>query len=300
MIYTVTLNPSLDYIMHLGRLELGDMNRSTKEKIYPGGKGINVSIVLKNLNIPNKALGFIAGFSGREIERLVHRYGVESDFIMLDHGSSRINVKLKETKETEINGVGPEVTPQDLRELHEKLQPLEDGDYLILSGSIPTGIPDDTYKKIMKSLSDKKINFIVDATKDLLLNVLKYKPFLVKLNFRELSETFEADLKSEDDIVIYGRKLQELGAENVLISLGEQGAVLITHHGEIINAPALKGKVINTVGAGDSMVAGFISGFLKTKDIKQALKHGIAAASATTFSPWLATKDEIDELLINS
>ncbi len=303
MIYTVTINPSLDYIMHLDNVNLNTMNRSTKEEVYPGGKGINVSVVLNNLNIPNKALGFIAGFTGHEIERLVRQYGVVSDFITLDSGNSRINVKLAEkstTHETDINGIGPKITPQDLRELNEKLEPLQDDDFLVLAGSIPCGVPDDIYKKITKNLSDKKINLIVDATKDLLLAALKYKPFLIKPNRFELAETFGVELKNEDDIVIYGKKLQEMGAQNVLISLGENGAILLTSNGDIINAPVLKGTVVNAVGSGDSMIAGFIAGYLKTKDLKQALRFGVAAGSATAFSPWLATKDSIDELLMRS
>ena len=300
MIYTVTLNPSLDYIMHLDSLKTNTMNRSNKEEVYPGGKGLNVSLVLNNLNVPNRALGFIAGFTGNEIERLVHKYGVESDFIVLDRGTSRINVKLSEENETEINGVGPQITPQDLRDLYQKLEPLKDGDFLVLAGSIPNGVPDDIYKKIMKSLSDKNIHFVVDATKDLLLSVLKYKPFLVKPNRFELAETFGVELKNEDDIVIYARRLQDMGAQNVLISLGENGAILLTHDGDIINAPVLKGTAFNTVGAGDSMVAGFIAGYIKTKNLMQALRLGVAAGSATAFSPWLATKDEIDELLSRS
>ena len=303
MIYTVTINPSLDYVMHLETLNINQTNRSTKEEVYPGGKGINVSIVLSRLNIPNKALGFIAGFTGYEINRLAGKYGVISDFIMLDRGYSRINVnlsKVNNARKTVLNGMGPQVTPQDLRDLNAKLEPLKDGDFLVLGGSIPTGVPDDIYKKILKHLSNKKINLIVDASKELLLTTLKYKPFLIKPNAAELAETFDVTLKNEDDIAIYARKLQEMGAQNVLVSLGENGAILLTHAGEIINAPILKGEVVNTVGAGDSMVAGFIAGYLKTKDLKQALKFGVAAGSATAFSPWLADKDSIDELLMNS
>jgi len=298
MIYTVTLNPTLDYIMHIDSLKINTMNRSNKEEVYPGGKGINVSIVLNNLNIRNKALGFVAGFTGKEIERLVQKYGVDSDFITLDSGISRINVKLSEVSETDINGVGPKVTPQDLRELFDKLEPLQDGDFLVLAGSITTGIPDDIYKKIMKSFGDKKIHFIVDTTKDALLNTLKYKPFLVKPNRFELAETFGVELENENDIVTYGKKLQDMGAQNVLISLGESGAILLTSDGDVINAPVVRGDVINTVGAGDSMIAGFIAGYIKTKDLSKALKFGVASGSATAFSPWLATKDAIDELLM--
>ncbi|WP_069999342.1 1-phosphofructokinase [Cellulosilyticum sp. I15G10I2] len=303
MIYTVTINPSLDYVMHLDALNINQTNRSTKEEVYPGGKGINVSIVLKNLNIRNKALGFIAGFTGHEIERLVNHYGVVSDFINLDRGNSRINVnlnKINNARKTVINGIGPKVTPQDIRDLNEKLAALKDGDFLILAGSIPNGVSDDIYKKILKSLPDKQINLVIDATGELLLSTLKYKPFLIKPNHHELAETFGVEIKNEDDIVIYGRKLQEMGAQNVLVSLGENGAILLTHNGDIINAPILEGNVVNTVGAGDSMVAGFVAGYLKTNDLKQALRWGVAAGSATAFAPWLATKDDIDELLTRS
>lgn len=297
MIYTVTLNPSLDYIMHLDSFRINTMNRSHKEAVYPGGKGINVSIVLGNLNIPNKALGFIAGFTGNEIERLSNKYGVDTDFIKLDRGASRINVKLRTESETEINGGGPQVTPQDLRDLHQKLEPLKEGDFLVLAGSIPNGVSEDIYKQIMKVFSDRNIHFVVDVAKAPLLSVLKYKPFLVKPNRFELAETFGVELKNEDDIIIYARKLQDLGAQNVLISLGENGAILLTYNGDIINAPVLNGMPLNTVGAGDSMIAGFIAGYIKTKNFQQALRYGVAAGSATAFSPWLATKDEIDELL---
>lgn len=297
MIYTVTLNPSLDYIMHLDSLKINTINRSNKEEVYPGGKGLNVSIVLNNLHVSNKALGFVAGFTGNEIARLACKYGVESDFVVLDRGTSRINVKLREKKETEVNGVGPQVTPQDLKDFYQKLEPLKDGDFLVLAGSIPSGVPEDIYKQIMKSLSDKNIHFVVDTTKDLLLNVLKFKPFLIKPNRFELAEAFGVELKNEEDIITYARKLQEMGAQNVLISLGENGAILLTHDGDVISAPVPAGTALNTVGAGDSMVAGFLAGYIKTKDVKQALKLGVAAGSATAFSTWLATKDEIDELL---
>jgi 1-phosphofructokinase len=296
MIYTVTLNPSLDYIMHLNCLKINTMNRSIKEEVYPGGKGINVSIVLNHLSMPNKALGFIAGFTGNEIQRLSHHYGINSDFITLDSGNSRINVKLKEVNETEVNGVGPQITPQDMRELYDKLSPLQDGDFLVLAGIIPCGVPSDTYKKIMKLLSDRNIHIIVDTTKELLLNVLKYKPFLVKPNRFELAETFGVELKNEEDLIMYGKKLQELGAQNVLISLGENGAILLTAEGDVLTTTALKGTMINTMGAGDAMVAGFIAGYIKTKNLDTALKLAVAAGSATAFSPWLATQDEIDEL----
>lgn len=297
MIYTITLNPSLDYIMHLDKIDINGVNRSKKEEIYPGGKGINVSIILNNLGIPNKALGFISGFTGKYIENIMLQLGSNTDFIMLDHGISRINVKLKLEKETEINGMGPKITPSDLRDLFARLEEIQDGDFLVLAGSIPNSVPDSIYQDIMKVLSHKDIKIVVDATKDLLLNVLKYKPFLIKPNHIELAELFNVTLNSDDDIIIYARKLQEMGAQNVLISMGGDGSVLITSTGETIRMNAPKGTVMNTVGSGDSMVAGFIAGYLKSKDFKTALKFATATGSATAFSPWLAKKDTIDDLL---
>ncbi len=299
MIYTVTLNPSLDYVMHLDQMNANSVNRSNKEEIYPGGKGINVSIVLNNLRIPNKALGFIAGFTGKEIENIMKQLGGNTDFILLDRGISRINVKLETDNETEINGIGPQITPSDLKELYSKLEQIEEGDFLVLAGSIPKSVPDSIYKDIMKMLANKNINVVVDATKDLLLNVLPYKPFLIKPNHIELAEMFNVTLNSHDDIITYARKLQEMGAQNVLISMGGDGSILITNEGEVIKSSAPEGTVINTVGSGDSMVAGFIAGYLKSKDLKQALKLATAAGSATAFSTWLATRDKIDDLLSN-
>ena len=299
MIYTVTLNPSLDYVMHLDQMNANSVNRSNKEEIYPGGKGINVSIVLNNLRIPNKALGFIAGFTGKEIENIMKQLGGNTDFILLDRGISRINVKLETDNETEINGIGPQITPSDLKELYSKLEQIEEGDFLVLAGSIPKSVPDSIYKDIMKMLANKNINVVVDATKDLLLNVLPYKPFLIKPNHIELAEMFNVTLNSHDDIITYARKLQEMGAQNVLISMGGDGSILITNEGEVIKSSVPEGTVINTVGSGDSMVAGFIAGYLKSKDLKQALKLATAAGSATAFSPWLATRDKIDDLLSN-
>lgn len=297
MIYTVTLNPSLDYVMHLDQMNAHCVNRSNKEEIYPGGKGINVSIVLNNLRIPNKALGFIAGFTGKEIENVMKQLGGDTDFILLDRGISRINVKLEADKETEINGMGPQITPSDLKDLYIKLEQIEEGDFLVLAGSIPKSVPDSIYKDIMKMLANKNINVVVDATKDLLLNVLQYKPFLIKPNHIELAEMFNVTLNSDDDIVTYARKLQEMGAQNVLISMGGDGSILITTEGEVVKISVPEGTVINTVGSGDSMVAGFIAGYLKTKDLKQALKFATATGSATAFSTWLATSDKIDDLL---
>ena len=297
MIYTVTLNPSLDYIMHLDGMNINSVNRSLKEEVYPGGKGVNVSIVLNNLRVPNKALGFIAGFTGKEIERVMTNLGSNCDFITLDQGISRINVKLEAGKETEINGMGPQITPADLKELFAKLDEIQEGDFLVLAGSIPNSVPDSIYQDIMKELAHKNIHVVVDATKDLLKNVLKYKPFLIKPNHIELAEMFNVEINSDEEIVTYARKLQEIGAQNVLISMGGDGSILITSAGEVVKISVPKGTVINTVGSGDSMVAGFIAGYLKSKDLKEALKFATATGSATAFSPWLATADKVDDLL---
>lgn len=297
MIYTVTLNPSLDYIMHLDGMNINSVNRSLKEEVYPGGKGVNVSIVLNNLRVPNKALGFIAGFTGKEIERVMTNLGSNCDFITLDQGISRINVKLEAGKETEINVMGPQITPADLKELFAKLDEIQEGDFLVLAGSIPNSVPDSIYQDIMKELAHKNIHVVVDATKDLLKNVLKYKPFLIKPNHIELAEMFNVEINSDEEIVTYARKLQEMGAQNVLISMGGDGSILITSAGEVVKISVPKGTVINTVGSGDSMVAGFIAGYLKSKDLKEALKFATATGSATAFSPWLATADKVDDLL---
>lgn len=297
MIYTVTLNPSLDYIMHLNSMELNAVNRSIKEEIYPGGKGINVSIVLSHLGLANKALGFIAGFTGNKIQCILEELGIGCDFITLPNGLSRINVKLEADTETEINGIGPEITRTNLTDLIRKLDMVEDNDFLVLAGSIPKSVPDHIYEDILRSLSHKQINIIVDATKDLLLNVLKYKPFLIKPNHIELAELFGVTIHSDDEIIAYARKLQEMGAQNVLISKGGKGSILITYSGDVMKISAPKGEVINTVGSGDSMVAGFIAGYIRNGNLTESLKFATAAGSATAFSPWLTTKDKVQELL---
>ena len=297
MINTITLNPSLDYIVKVDNFKVDSLNRSNDEEVYAGGKGINVSIVLNNLGIDNTALGYIAGFTGNEIERQVKNHGVDCDFIKLKNGISRINVKLKSDGETEINGAGPQITNDDLNKLYEKLSDLKEGDYLILSGSIPNSVPDDIYQNIMEKLLEKKVEFIVDATKDLLLKVLKYEPFLIKPNHHELAEMFNVELKNDEDIITYGKKLQEMGAKNVLISMAGDGAILLSENGETIKREVPKGILKNSVGAGDSMVAGFLAGYLKNNDIKEAVKMGIATGSASAFSDELATKEEVEKLL---
>lgn len=296
MVYTVTFNPAIDYVVHTGEMKLGATNRSEREEMYFGGKGINVSIVLRELGIASKALGFTAGFTGEAIEKGLADMGIDTDFVRLKNGNSRINVKIKSAEETELNGQGPDIDDKAIKALFEKLDTLSDGDTLILAGSIPSSLPSDIYEQILAKLSEKKIKVVVDATKDLLLNVLKYKPFLVKPNNHELGEMFGAELKSDADIEKYARKLQEMGAVNVLISMAGDGAMLIDEQGKIHRCGVCKGKVKNSVGAGDSMVAGFTAGSLKG-DYEYALKLGTAAGGATAFSDGLATKEKIAELL---
>ena len=297
MINTITLNPSLDYIVKVDSFKVDSLNRIEEERICAGGKGINVSIVLKNLGVENTALGYVAGFTGDEILRQIESHGVSCDFVKLKKGFSRINVKLKSDGETEINGAGPEITEEDLKVLYDKLSHLTKGDYLILSGSIPTSVPDDIYENIMNSLLETGVEFIVDATKDLLLKVLKYKPFLIKPNHHELAEMFNVELKNDEDIIKYGKKLQEMGAKNVLISMAGDGAILLPENGEAIKREVPKGVLKNSVGAGDSMVAGFLCGYLKNNDIDEAFKMGIATGSASAFSDNLATEEEVNNLL---
>ena len=300
MVYTVTFNPSLDYVVNLNEFEAGSVNRSIKEKIFPGGKGINVSIVLKNLGIDNTALGFAAGFTGEEIVKRINEFGCKTDFIKLEDGFSRINVKLKAEKESEINGCGPEISNEKLEELYEKLDSLSKGDILVLAGSIPGSLSDKIYMDILKRLENRKIKVVVDTTGKSLINVLKYKPFLIKPNNYEMSEIFEKNIESEEDLIKYGKKLIELGAENVLISRAENGAKKNRKNGEVIVNKAPQGRAVNSVGAGDSMVAGFIAGFIEKEDFDYALKMGIAAGSASAFSEELATKDEVEAVLWRS
>ena len=296
MVYTVTFNPAIDYIVHTAEMNLGATNRSDREEMYFGGKGINVSIVLRELGIDSKALGFTAGFTGEAIEKGLADVGIDTDFVRLDSGNSRINVKIKSTEETELNGQGPDIDDKAISALFEKLDKLSDGDTLILAGSIPSSLPSDIYQRILERLSGKKIKAVVDATKDLLLNVLKYKPFLVKPNNHELGEMFGVTLKTDEEIEKYARKLQDMGAVNVLISMAGDGAMLIDEYGKMHRCGVCKGTVKNSVGAGDSMVAGFIAGSLQG-DYEYALKLGTAAGGATAFSDGLATKEKISELL---
>lgn len=296
MIYTVTFNPSLDYIVSVDDFQLGMTNRTTAEQMFPGGKGINVSIVLKNLGIESTALGFSAGFTGEEIRRKVEEIGCKADFIPIETGNSRINLKLKNIDGTEINGMGPDIGEDKVRELFAKLDLLEKGDMLILAGSIPASMPNSIYKDIMMYLEEKEIRFVVDATQDLLLNVLEHHPFLIKPNNHELGEIFHVELKSRDEVVPYARKLQEMGARNVLVSMAGEGAVLLDENGEVHDHAAPKGKLVNAVGAGDSMVAGFLAGWMEKQDYDHAFKMGISTGSASAFSEFLATKKEVEAI----
>lgn len=299
MIYTVTFNPSLDYIVSVNNFQMGMTNRTDSELLLPGGKGINVSIVLKNLGVENTALGFIAGFTGEEIRREVEEIGVRANFIQVEKGVSRINLKLKSIDGTEINGQGPDISEEKIEELLKKLEALKDGDILVLAGSIPASIPDDIYKNIMKRLAGKGIMIVVDATKDLLLNVLEYHPFLIKPNNHELGEIFKTELKTREDVIPYAKKLQEMGARNVLVSMAGEGAVLIAEDGSEYTASAPKGKLVNGVGAGDSMVAGFLAGWMEKKNYVHAFHMGIAAGSASAFSEYLAKREEIEAVYQN-
>lgn len=297
MIYTVTLNPSIDYVVRLDKLTNGITNRTTGEEYYFGGKGINVSCVLAELDLDSTAYGFIAGFTGDAIENGIRNDKIITDFIRLENGISRINIKIKAGEETEINGQGPHIGERELERLLQKIDRIASGDTLVLAGSIPNSMPDDVYERMMERIRLKKVRIVVDATKKLLLNSLKYHPFLIKPNRQELSEMFEAEVKTEDDIETYAKELQKMGARNVLVSLGGDGAMLIDETGQKHKAGVLKEKVLNTVGSGDSMVAGFIAGYEKEHSYAYALKLGSVCGNATAFLNGLATKEKINELL---
>lgn len=296
MIYTVTFNPSLDYIISINNFELGKTNRTTAEQMLAGGKGINVSTVLKNLGVSNVALGFVAGFTGREIERMAKESGIICNFITLEEGCSRINVKMKDFDGTEVNGMGPVIHEKAVEQLKNQLRTLRQGDTLVLAGSIPSCMSDSIYRDIMSELKDKGIDFVVDATKDLLLNVLEFHPFLIKPNNHELGEIFGVELANRESVVPYAKKLQEMGARNVLVSMAGQGAVLLDENQNIYELPAPKGTLVNAVGAGDSMVAGFIAGWTEKRDFYHAFKMGVSAGSASAFSKNLATKEEVQRV----
>ncbi len=297
MIYTVTLSPSIDYIVRMSSVRFNVTNRTDSEEFYFGGKGINVSQVLSQLDLPSTALGFIAGFTGDAIAAGIGDKNVRTDFIRLDNGFSRINIKIKAGGETEINGQGPDIPAEALEALMRKLDAIRDGDVLVLAGSIPKSMPDDVYERMLDRVSHKNIMIVVDATKQLLVNSLKSHPFVIKPNRLELSEIFHAEVENEQDVEKYARKLQEMGARNVIVSLGRKGAMLVDENGGVHKQGTLKQPVLNTVGAGDSMVAGFIAGYLKTKDYAYALKLGSACGNATSFLPGLATREKIEEVL---
>ncbi|WP_195609155.1 1-phosphofructokinase [Mediterraneibacter glycyrrhizinilyticus] len=296
MVYTVTFNPSIDYIVSVDDFKLGLTNRASSELLLPGGKGLNVSMVLGNLGIGNTALGFAAGFTGEEIIRRIEQMGVQADFIRIENGISRINLKLKTTDGTEINGVGPQIDPDAVGKLTKKLEALKDGDTLVLAGSIPASMPGDIYSRIMEHLAGRKLNIVVDATRDLLVNVLGYHPFLIKPNHHELGEIFDVELRKRSEVVLYAKELQKMGAKNVLVSMAGEGAVLIAEDGNVYEAAAPKGTLVNGVGAGDSMVAGFICGWLERREYRYAFEMGVSAGSASAFSERLATKEEIIRL----
>ena len=297
MIYTVTLNPSIDYVIKVDKLTTGNINRVNEEHVYPGGKGINVTRILKSLDNDNIALGFVSGFTGDYIINSLQELNLKSDFIKVKEGFTRINVKVKSEEETEINGQGPKISEEELNQFYKVIDKLVDGDILILSGSIPSCLDERLYESIMKKVEDRDIKVIVDATKNLLLNVSKYKPFLIKPNNHELAEMFNVELNSTEDVVFYARKLKEMGAQNVLISMGKDGALLVTENDEVFASSVAKGEVINSVGAGDSMVAGFIAGYLKSNSYEEALRLGAASGGATAFSSDLATREFIDKLV---
>ena len=298
MIYTVTLNPSLDYIVEVEKLVVGATNRTSYEQMLPGGKGLNVSFVLKNLGMETTALGFLAGFVGDEIERRVKETGVKTKFVKLAEGCSRINMKVRNVDGMEINGMGPVIPNEQVEAMLDEMdQTLQAGDILVLAGSIPSSMPPTIYMDMMKRLENRGILIVVDATKDLLQNVLPYHPFIIKPNHHELGELFGVTLASREAVVPYAKKLQEQGARNVLVSMGGQGAVLVDETGAVHLKEAPEGKVINSVGAGDSMVAGFLAGWLEKKDYGHAFRMGLAAGSASAFSDNLATREEVEQIL---
>lgn len=297
MIYTVTLSPSIDYVVRLASMRFNVTNRTDSEEFYYGGKGINVSLILSELDLDSTALGFIAGFTGDAIANGIRNPRIKTDFIRLEEGFSRINIKIKSGGETEVNGQGPDIPAWALDQLMAKLDAIRDGDVLVLAGSIPKTLPDDVYERMLDRVQGKRIMIVVDATKKLLVNSLRHRPFLIKPNRLELSEIFHAEVENEQDVEKYAKELQKMGARNVLVSLGRKGAFLLDENGEKHTAGTLKQTVINTVGAGDSMVAGFVAGYLKTGDYGYALKLGSACGNATSFMPGLATRAKIDELI---
>ena len=285
MIYTVTFSPTLDYVVEVDNFQTGAINRTSSEKVYPGGKGVNVSIALKNFGYDNTALGFIAGFTGAEIKRLLHGIGVRNNFINVEKGMSRINMKIISKDETAINGQGPEITSEDIGILYARLRCLVDGDFLVLAGHIPDTLPSDMYKQVLQFLEGRNLNVVVDAEKELLTGTLQYRPWLIKPNRDELGEVFGVKINTLEEAIPYAKELQERGARNVLVSMGGLGAVLVAEDGTIYSSAAIKGNVVSTVGAGDSMVAGFIAGYLDSDgDLETAFQEGMCAGAASSFS----------------
>lgn len=297
MIFTVTFNPSLDYIVRVDEMHLGTINRTNYEQLLPGGKGINVSIVLGNLGHPSRALGFSAGVTGVALEKLLADTGVDADLVHVKAGFTRINAKVKAVEETEINGQGPRIAPEDVDALFSKLDVLGQDDTLVISGSVPNTLPSDMYEQVMERLAGRGVRIVVDAERDLLTRVLPYRPFLVKPNNHELGDIFGVTLKTRDEVVPYARRMQEMGAQNVLVSMAGEGGVLVAADGQVYQSPAAKGTVVNSVGAGDSCVAGFLAGLMETGSYQTAFRMGLAAGSASAFSDHLATRPEVEDLM---
>lgn len=297
MIFTVTFNPSLDYIVRVDEMRLGTINRTNYEQLLPGGKGINVSIVLGNLGHPSRALGFSAGVTGVALEKLLADAGVDADLVHVKEGFTRINAKVKAAEETELNGQGPRIAPEDVDALFSKLDVLGQDDTLIISGSVPNTLPSDMYEQVMERLAGRGVRIVVDAERDLLTRVLPYRPFLVKPNNHELGDIFGVTLKTRDEVVPYARRMQEMGAQNVLVSMAGEGGVLVAADGQVYQSPAAKGTVVNSVGAGDSCVAGFLAGLMETGSYQTAFRMGLAAGSASAFSDHLATRPEVEDLM---
>ena len=297
MIFTVTFNPSLDYIVRVDEMRLGTINRTNYEQLLPGGKGINVSIVLGNLGHPSRALGFSAGVTGVALEKLLADSGVDADLVHVKAGFTRINAKVKAVEETEINGQGPRIAPEDVDALFSKLDVLGQDDTLVISGSVPNTLPSDMYEQVMERLAGRGVRIVVDAERDLLTRVLSYRPFLVKPNNHELGDIFGVALKTRDEVVPYARRMQEMGAQNVLVSMAGEGGVLVAADGQVYQSPAAQGAVVNSVGAGDSCVAGFLAGLMETGSYQTAFRMGLAAGSASAFSDHLATRPEVEDLM---
>lgn len=297
MIFTVTFNPSLDYIVRVDEMRLGTINRTNYEQLLPGGKGINVSIVLGNLGHPSRALGFSAGVTGIALEKLLADAGVDADLVHVKEGFTRINAKVKAVEETELNGQGPRIAPEDVDALFSKLDVLGQDDTLVISGSVPNTLPSDMYEQVMERLAGHGVRIVVDAERDLLTRVLPYRPFLVKPNNHELGDIFGVTLKTRDEVVPYARRMQEMGAQNVLVSMAGEGGVLVAADGQVYQSPAAKGTVVNSVGAGDSCVAGFLAGLMETGSYQTAFRMGLAAGSASAFSDHLATRPEVEDLM---